>query len=47
MADVTNQGVPQAGGQVSGDVTRQAAIRRLKKLQEAGQAQSVPPKQGR
>jgi hypothetical protein len=33
MADSTNAGTPQAGGQLSGEVTRQAAVRRLEKEQ--------------
>jgi hypothetical protein len=33
MADATNSGTPQAGGQLSGEVTRQAAVRRLEKEQ--------------
>lgn len=32
MADSTNADVPQAGVQLSGDATRQAAVKRLKKL---------------
>lgn len=39
--DATNQGVPSAGGQLGGDVHRQAAIKRLKKLE-----QMQTPKQG-
>jgi hypothetical protein len=31
MADSTNAEVPGAGGQLSGDASRQAAIRRLQK----------------
>lgn len=41
MADATNAGTPAPGGQLSGDVARQAAIRRMKKLGE-GQAQKQP-----
>jgi hypothetical protein len=35
MADATNAGIPAAGGQLSGEATRQAAIARLKKQQSA------------
>lgn len=42
MADITNADTPQAGGQLSGEATRAAAVRRLKKLQEASPA--PPPK---
>jgi hypothetical protein len=31
MADATNAGEPEAGGQLSGEVTRQAAIKRIEK----------------
>jgi hypothetical protein len=31
--DATNAGTPGAGGQLSGDVTRMAAIKRMQKLQ--------------
>jgi hypothetical protein len=40
MTDSTNADVPQAGIQLSGDAARQAAIKRLKKQQEAP---TVPP----
>lgn len=33
--DATNTGIPGPGGQISGDVHRQAAIKRLKKLEQA------------
>ena len=35
MADATNAGEPGPGGQLSGEVTRQAAIKRIEK-QKAG-----------
>lgn len=45
--DATNAGTPAAGGQISGDVHRQAAIKRLKKMQGEGGFQrpagSPPP----
>lgn len=44
MADQTNGNVPVAGGQISGDVAKQAAIKRLKKLQEQQQLQTGPPR---
>lgn len=44
MADQTNADVPVAGGQLSGDVAKQAAIKRLRKLQEQQQAQTGPPR---
>jgi hypothetical protein len=31
MADITNAGTPAAGGQLSGEASRQAAIKRLMK----------------
>ena len=31
--DATNSGIPAAGGQLSGDVTRMAAIKRLQRMQ--------------
>lgn len=34
--DQTNGGVPSAGGQMSGEASREAAIKRLKRLQEQG-----------
>ena len=34
MADATNAGIPSAGGQLSGEASRQAAIRRLQKQQQ-------------
>lgn len=40
--DITNQGIPGAGGQLSGEVTRQAAIRRLEKEQKPRQTTSGP-----
>lgn len=45
--DATNAGTPQAGGQLSGEATRQAAIKRLKRLQEAGfqKPAGAPPSQ--
>ncbi len=45
MADATNQGVPSAGGQLSGDVARQMAIKRLKKLSESSGMQKPNPAQ--
>ena len=44
MPDATNAGIPQPGGQLSGDVSRQAAILRLKKQQEV-KGQGQPPSQ--
>jgi hypothetical protein len=41
--DATNAGTPAAGGQLSGEASRQAAIRRLQKL---GQRQSSGPNTG-
>ncbi len=35
--DDTNAGTPSAGTQLSGDATRQAAIKRLKKLSETSE----------
>jgi hypothetical protein len=33
--DATNAGTPAAGGQLSGEASRQAAIKRLQKIQQA------------
>lgn len=38
MADSTNASEPAPGTQLSGDATRQAAIKRLKKLEQQGKA---------
>jgi hypothetical protein len=38
MADATESGIPQAGGQLSGEVTRKAAIRRQQALQAANKS---------
>ena len=46
MADATNQGIPAAGGQLSGDASRQAAIRRMKKLAEGGAPKQPGPPAG-
>lgn len=35
MADATNAGTPAAGGQLSGEVSRQAAIKRLAKIKQS------------
>lgn len=35
--DATNSGIPAAGGQLSGEVSRNAAIKRLQKIQTAKQ----------
>jgi hypothetical protein len=45
--DATNAGTPQAGGQLSGEVARQYAIKRLKSLQEVGLGKTAgqPPSQ--
>jgi hypothetical protein len=44
--DSTNADVPAAGGQLSGDTAKAAAIKRLKALQEQGQkAAGSPPSQ--
>ncbi len=40
--DATNQTEPTAGYKISGDATRLAAIKRLKKQQEEAQAQRRP-----
>jgi hypothetical protein len=40
MTDVTNAGVPGPGGQLSGDVHRQAAIKRLKIMEQRGAAKN-------
>ncbi len=40
--DVTNQTEPTAGGKLSGETYRAAAIKRLKKLQEAGSYNMLP-----
>ncbi len=42
MADVTNSSEPTAGGQLSGEVAKQWAIKRLKKIEGA----PPPPKGG-
>lgn len=42
--DVTNQTEPTAGGKLSGETYRAAAIKRLKKLQEQGSYAPVPRK---
>lgn len=34
MADVTEGGMPTAGGQLSGEATRAAAVKRMKKEEE-------------
>lgn len=44
--DSTNADVPQAGLQLSGDAARQAAIKRLQKLQGAPPAVQLPGKAG-
>jgi hypothetical protein len=41
--DATNSGTPQPGGQLSGEVSRQAAIKRLQKM---GMRQSSGPNTG-
>ena len=38
MADITNAGTPAAGGQLSGEVSRNAAIKRLQKLSQANRS---------
>lgn len=43
MPDATNAGTPAPGGQLSGDATRQAAIKRMKKLGESGALKAPPP----
>ncbi len=34
--DITNADIPSAGGQISGDASRAAAIKRLQRLQQQG-----------
>jgi hypothetical protein len=34
--DATNSGTPAPGGQLSGEASRQAAIKRLQKMQQSG-----------
>jgi hypothetical protein len=48
VADATNAGTPSAGGQLSGEATRQAAIRRLEKEQapRIRKSQSMGPNTG-
>jgi hypothetical protein len=38
--DATNAGTPAAGGQLSGEVTRNAAVKRLQRLQAVKQTAS-------
>lgn len=38
MADITNAGTPTAGGQLSGEVSKAAAIKRLQKLSQANKS---------
>jgi len=35
MSDITNAGIPAAGGQLSGEASKAAAIRRLQKQRSA------------
>lgn len=44
--DSTNADVPQAGIQLSGDAARQAAVKRLQKLQGAPAPIQLPGKAG-
>lgn len=46
MADQTNQNVPSASNQISGDFARQAAIRRLRRKQEMAATQATNPRTG-
>jgi hypothetical protein len=44
MADATNSGTPSAGGNLSGDLIRQYAVKRLERQQRAQQAPQTPGK---
>lgn len=44
--DATNSGVPEAGGQLSGEATRQAAIKRLQREQSIRKPSGMSPNTG-
>lgn len=41
--DATNAGTPAAGGQLSGEASRQAAIKRLQKIQQSRSGPNTGP----